>query len=101
MVGSANLNIMMKTARRAGRSQAGHTVATNSAEAARELNRQHERLGNYWKSIRVEIPVRDANGPFRVGEDFRVSTVVHLGELKPEEVDVELYYGSMKSVDTL
>jgi starch phosphorylase len=40
-------------------------------------------------------------GPYRVGETFRVTAVVHLGELQPEEVDVELYYGSMKSADTL
>jgi len=40
------------------------------------------------------VSARDGNG-------FRVSTVVHLGELKPDEVEVELYYGSMKTVDTL
>jgi len=77
------------------------TLLQNSAETAKKLNRQYERLANFWKSIRVEIPMRDANGPFRVGEDFRVSAVVYLGELKPDEVDVELYYGSMKSIDTL
>jgi starch phosphorylase len=32
---------------------------------------------------------------------LKVSTVVELGELRPDEVDVELYYGSMKSVDSL
>jgi glycogen phosphorylase len=78
-----------------------HILLQNSAEAAKALKLQYERLVNLWKGIKVDIPLRDANGPFRVGENFRVSTVVRLGELRPDEVDVELYYGSMKSIDTL
>jgi starch phosphorylase len=78
-----------------------HALLQNSGEKARELNRQRERLGNLWKNIRVETPVREANGPFRVGDQFRVGAVVNLGELMPDEVDVELYYGSIRSIDSL
>ena len=73
----------------------------NSAEAAKGLYRQRERLRKRWKDIRVQPPEREETGPFRVGNTLKVSTVVELGELRPDEVDVELYYGSMKSVDSL
>ncbi len=73
----------------------------NSAESAQRLHQQSERLSKLWKDIRVQPPEMKAAGPFRVGDFVRVTAVVELGELRPEEVDVELYYGSMKSVDTL
>jgi starch phosphorylase len=44
--------------------------------------------------------VREPEGRhFRVGDSFRATAVVSLGELRPEEVDLQLYYGPMKSVD--
>ena len=36
---------------------------------------------------------RDAS----VGDAFRVTSEVNIGELQPDEVDVELYYGNLKS----
>jgi glycogen phosphorylase len=69
-------------------------VAENAAEA-RRLSILHKRLKDLWKQIRVESPERDHEGPFQVDDNFKVSTIVHLGDLKPEEVDVELYYGRM------
>jgi starch phosphorylase len=73
----------------------------NQADASKTLTKQRKRLNQHWKNIRIEPPSRQTQGPFRVGESFQVSTQVHLGELQPDEVDVELYYGSMQSVDTL
>jgi glycogen phosphorylase len=69
-------------------------VAGNAAEA-RRLSILHKRLKDLWKQIRVESPERDHEGPFQVDDNFKVSTIVHLGDLKPEEIDVELYYGRM------
>jgi starch phosphorylase len=45
--------------------------------------------------------VRKAEGPFRVGESFAVTAVVNLGELRPDEIKVELYYGALKTVDSI
>jgi starch phosphorylase len=36
-----------------------------------------------------------------VGDSFEVTAVVNLGELDPGEVEVELYYGNLKTVDSL
>jgi len=78
-----------------------HRLVEAEADQARKLTAQRQRLKNLWGGIRIEPPTRDQDGPFRVGDKVRISTVVHLGDLRPDEVDVELYYGSFKSVDAL
>ncbi len=75
-------------------------LANQSAEA-KKLTAQISRLRSLWKDIEISSPVRQAHGPCRVGEKFEITTRVNLAELKPDEVDVELYYGQMKSLEDL
>ena len=77
-----------------------HLTANNAKEAV-ILSAQYKRLSTLWKNIRIEHPVRKAEGPFRVGESFAVTAVVNLGELRPDEIKVELYYGALKTVDSI
>ncbi len=76
-------------------------LLADGARQAKALVVQSDRLKVMWRDVRVENPVREQDGPFRVGEAFRVTVRVHLGQLRPEEVDVELYYGHVKSFDSL
>jgi starch phosphorylase len=78
-----------------------HSLLNNKAKAAKKLARQHERLNSNWTNIHVSQPVPDKSGPFRVGDTFQVACDVDLGELTPDEVDVEIYYGLVKSIETL
>ena len=80
--------------------QANTLMADNAAEAVKLLD-QNRRLSSLWKDVRVEQPARERGGYLRVGETFTVSAEVFLGDLKPHEVEVHLYYGVMKSMDTL
>lgn len=73
----------------------------DAGRRAQEMVHQRHRLKALWEPIRVSAPVREKDGPFRVGERFQVTADVFLGELKPEEVCVELYSGSLKNVDTV
>ncbi|MFH2046845.1 MAG: alpha-glucan family phosphorylase [Pseudomonadota bacterium] len=75
-------------------------LSDNSAEA-RALSLQRERLSSLWKLITIEPPKRQNQGPFRVGDTVNVSTEVFLGEILPEEVDVQIYYGKIQSVDSV
>ena len=43
--------------------------------------------------------MRQAQEPYRVGDAFQVTSEVDLGELQADEVDVELYYGNLKSLE--
>ena len=65
------------------------------------LSAQLKRLKALWPQIRIEAPERDRRGAYRVGDSMQVQAKIHLGEIKPEEVDVELYYGVFKDLDSL
>jgi len=78
-----------------------HELFANDAAEARRLTAFHERLRRRWSNISVKYPVRETDGPFRVGETFNVSSEVSLGKLRPEEVVVELCYGNIKTIDRL
>ncbi len=71
-------------------------TADGGAEAVRLAERM-ARLCAHWKSVKIGQPVRVARGARRVGDSLEITVEVALGELRPEEVDVELYYGHYKS----
>lgn len=75
----------------------------NDAAGAKEMAALRERYRSKWVDISIASPVceRESVEPIRVGEAFPVSTVVHLGELEPSEVEVELYHGSVQSLDEI
>jgi starch phosphorylase len=75
-------------------------VADQAKEAKRHAS-QIKRLRSLWGQIKISPPLRNDNGPFRVGDTFEVSAEINLGELKPDEVDVEIYFGHMKSLEEL
>ncbi|NQU39698.1 MAG: alpha-glucan family phosphorylase [Lentisphaerae bacterium] len=61
---------------------------------AKQLVAQRERLGGSWSGVRIAMPVADRDiASLHVGDTFAVTSVVELGDLKPDEVDVEVYYG--------
>ncbi|QTA82178.1 Putative glycogen phosphorylase [Desulfonema limicola] len=78
-----------------------HNLLVDDARESRELALKHERYKNFWKDVKIEQPELQVKGPFKVGDTFQASTIVNLGELRPDEVEVELYFGVLKSVDTL
>ena len=73
------------------------SLIATKADEAKKLAAQIKRLRSLWKEIKTNPPERQALGPYRVGDAFQVTSEVHLGELQPDEVDVELYYGNLKS----
>ncbi len=76
-------------------------LVANDAQEARVLSAKNERLRQKWPQVSIESPARETSGPFRVGESFKVTALVHLGDLKPDEVEVHLYYGIAKSIDAV
>jgi starch phosphorylase len=76
-------------------------LLAENAEEAKRLAAQSNRLRTLWKNIEIKTPLRDTSEPYRVGDSFRVTSEVNLGELRPDEVDVELYYGHLESLEKL
>ena len=79
----------------------GDWLLADHAANAKKLTEQVKRLRSLWDKIRINPPVRQAVEPYRVGDSFQVTAEVNLAELKPDEVDVELYYGNLKSLEVL
>lgn len=75
----------------------------HDAAKALKMADLRERYRSKWADISISPPVceRSGNEPIRVGDVFPVTAVVHLGDLTPEEVHVELYHGSVHSLDTI
>jgi len=76
-------------------------LLANNAGEARKLSAQLKRLRTLWEKIQITPPARQTQEPYRVGDSFQVTAEVNLAELTPDEVDVELYYGHLKSLDEL
>jgi len=77
------------------------TLVADRSAAAKSLVEQHARLKALWPAVRLSTPQRDRSGSMRVGDSFKVSVEVFLGELMPSEVSVELYYGELEDMDAL
>jgi len=95
MVSAYNENYYLPACRR------HYELMADNAKEAMRLGRLRARLRKNWDKITIEQPKREAAGPFRVGEAFPVSVEVNLGKLKPDDLEVELYYGRFKSIETI
>ncbi|MBW2708022.1 MAG: alpha-glucan family phosphorylase [Deltaproteobacteria bacterium] len=73
------------------------------AAGAQKVADLRERYRSKWGDISLAPPVCERSGsePIRMGDVFPVTVMVHLGDLKPEEVHVELYHGNVQSLDTI
>jgi glycogen phosphorylase len=76
-------------------------LTANGGDAARRFAEQAERVRTLWKEVQIGTPRRESHGVQRVGDSFHVAAEVTLGELRPDEVDVELYVGHYKTFSEL
>lgn len=76
-------------------------LTANNAEKARCLTALHHHLKTNWHMIKIDRPARTFEGPFRVSDRIDISTTVHLGNIRPEDVEVQLCYGKIKDVEKL
>ncbi len=67
-------------------------TASQLAPAA-ELAEWRKRLGAAWSDVRIETVEAPTGQTLLVGKDFPVKVKVNLGSIRPDEVDVQLYYG--------
>jgi starch phosphorylase len=69
------------------------TLSADHLRSAKELADWRRQLGDGWRDIRVEA-VEAPNGDLlRVGSSFPVKVKVHLGNVPPKDVEVQLCYG--------
>ncbi|MBU3952010.1 MAG: alpha-glucan family phosphorylase, partial [Proteobacteria bacterium] len=64
-------------------------LTADGAAKARELAQTQSRLSSLWHTIVVSKPVLVTDSDFTVGDTFRITLKIFLGELTPEEVEVQ------------
>lgn len=70
----------------------------DGAAKAVALVNQRARLDASWNAVRIGQPRYDTElGKMHVGDAFTIATEVFLGDLRPDEVDVEVFYGPVNS----
>jgi starch phosphorylase len=65
------------------------------SQKAKELAIARERLESLWADIRLSQPEPESGSELRVGDDFTMTLEVDLGQLTPDEVEVQLYHGRL------
>ncbi|MEA1969016.1 MAG: alpha-glucan family phosphorylase, partial [Thermodesulfobacteriota bacterium] len=76
-------------------------LTANGAWEARELAGSKKRVEALWKDITIEKPSVVSKENYLVGDTFRITAKVSLGDLSPDDVVVQIYFGRMKSFDYL
>jgi starch phosphorylase len=72
-------------------------LADNEQERARALAAWKAKVRQQWGSVRIERlwADRTEGQELKVGDQLQVQAQVYLGELKPTDVSVELFYGPL------
>ena len=76
-------------------------LSKENAAEAKHLSTQRDRLLSHWNLIKVKNPYMEMRDRFHVGDTVEVTAEVFLGEIKPDEVVVDLYYGPLRSIEKL
>jgi glycogen phosphorylase len=76
-------------------------LTDENSVAARSLAAWRRRVQNNWSHVRVESVDGDLPTELRVGQTFRASALVFLGNLTPDDVRVELYIGLVNPSDEI
>ncbi len=71
-------------------------LVSDKASQARELALTLSRLKALWSKIRLTTPKIETSADFKVGDTFNLTLEVFLGELEPEEVEVQIYHGKLR-----
>jgi starch phosphorylase len=69
-------------------------MAKDKKQTADAFAEWKERVRHHWREVKIkEVQLEDGQGEIPVGKEARVQARILLGQLKPEDVWVDLYYG--------
>ena len=78
------------------------SLMDKNAAFAKKLVRDKSRYIQYLGAVKVDSPRMDREvNNMHVGDVFKITAKIFLGELKPEEVDVEAYFGPVDAQNNI
>jgi len=83
--------------------EAQRYVALNADQRrqAEDLTRWLQRVREHWGQIRITAIESDAQDGLPVGAKINIQALVNLGDLQPEDVLVQVYYGLVSAQDDI
>ncbi|MFC1565080.1 alpha-glucan family phosphorylase [candidate division KSB1 bacterium] len=69
----------------------------NNLEFSKNYRGCYERIGRGWGGLKIKEVTSDVKDGIYVKKELEVKAKVELGELTPEDVDVQIYYGPLDS----
>ncbi len=76
-------------------------LTENNRARLKELAKWKSKLSNQWQNIELKDIKQVTTGDLRVGQLLEISAYVHNGELSPEDLKLEIYFGAMDTEDTI
>jgi starch phosphorylase len=73
-------------------------LTADSLARAKSLAQWRRMLGQKWSKLKVEGVETSGTDPMHVGGAMRVQVRVHLGEVRPDDVEVQLFHGLVDSM---
>jgi starch phosphorylase len=73
-------------------------LTAEGVQTARELAAWRKRLEKAWSQLRVEAVDAKGADMAAVGQELEVQARVHLGDLSPNDVEVQLFHGPVDSL---
>ena len=71
----------------------GRRLAENGFAAAKALSHWKSEIRNRWVGVHIDRVQTDDHRPLSVGTELNVRAHVRLGDVRPEDVAVEVYFG--------
>ena len=76
-------------------------LSRNKMQLAKELAAWKEQVQSLWSKVHIAEVETEEGDEIRVGEKMRIFATVNSDGLKPEQLQVEVYYGPLDSDDNI
>ena len=70
-------------------------LTQENMKGAKELSQWKTKIMTNWEKVSIIGIEPVGNIEIPMGEELKITALVHLGEITPEEVKVEIYYGQL------
>jgi glycogen phosphorylase len=76
------------------------SLLTDSGKSAKDLSAWKEKVKDGWSKIKIlKVESPGEQKQVLLGEEFIVNAEIDLGELKPADVEVQIYFGPVEKVE--
>jgi starch phosphorylase len=76
-----------------------NVLSSNNFNGAKELAKWRQMVMTNWSGVSVDKIIADSNVEISVGGELKITALVKLGSLTPEDVTVDVYYGRLDGHD--